>query len=170
MYALVMTLLDPGQRLIVVVLVAVLAIPAAVHASQIVYRDTTLEHAATLATTILVATLLSTDDDHGTVYRFRVERVLVGRGAAAGTEVRVRSAHYTEWTTAMRLAESTGVRRSPLIDRLPSPPAVELTPSGRFCLLLDDRSVDPGALELAVEGGHLPEAACEQAASLHAGP
>jgi hypothetical protein len=142
----------------------------AVHASQIVYRDTTLEHAATLATTILVATLLSTDDDHGTVYRFRAERVLVGSGAAAGAEIRVRRAHYTEWTTAMRVAESTGVSRSPLIYRLPSPPSVELAPAGRFCLLLDDHSVDPGALELAVEGGHLPEAACAQVAGLHGAP
>ena len=165
-----MRFLDPGQRLTVLFLVAVVAIPVAVDASQIVYRDTTIEHAATLATTILVATYLSADDDHGTVHRFRVERVLVGSGAAAGAAIRVRRAHYSEWTMAMRLAESSGVRRSPLIYRLPSPPAIELSPSGRFCLLLDDRSVDPGALELAVEGGHLTESACAQAATLHGAP
>ena len=158
-----------SRRVVFVVFLFLLVLPVSVRASQIVYRDVTLEQAATRAATIMVATYLSTEDSHGTVFRFRVERVLVGTGPAVGAEVRVRRAHYSEWTFAMRVAESSGVRRSPLIDRLPTPPSVGLSPAGRYCLLLDDHSVDPDALEFAVEGGVLSEAECAQVAALHGG-
>ena len=148
--------------LLMLVCAVFVGIPADVSASRIVYRDITVEQAASMASMVLVATHLATADDHGPVHRFRVERVLVGAGLTTGGEIRVRPAHYTEWTTAMRVAETTGMRRSPLIYRIPSPPALELQPSARFCLLLDDSSVDPNAMELAVEGGHLPESMCAQ--------
>lgn len=154
-----------GLGRIAALIIALLSIPAVALASRIVYRDTTAEQAASAASTVVVATFLATDQQHGAVHRFRVERVLAGTTTA---EIRVRPAHYTEWTTAMRFARTTGRRRSPLILRLPSPPAVPLRPAGRYCLLLDDHSVDPNALELTVDAGHLAEASCPRLAALAA--
>jgi hypothetical protein len=123
-------------------------------ASQIFYQDVSLPAAISKATLVVCARYLGADPRHFGAHRFRVGRVVSGTGPVAGQDIHVFTIEAWAWDMIRRAHRATGVRRSPILDRLPSPPSAPLRPDGFYCLLL---TAGPGQdYKFAVSDGHVP--------------
>ncbi len=130
-----------------------LAYPAV--ASRIVYRDVPLARALGRADVVVRAEALTPGD----LDRFRVRSVLKGVGLRVGVEIEVTSPSAIAWARVRRSFQQTGVRRSPLVERLENTPH-EPVAGEEYCLMLKPLP-HPGHWVTSVENAWV-SAPCEE--------
>lgn len=121
--------------------------PPFVAASQIVYRDTDLAGALRAARVVVCGKYLG---GHHPA-RFEVISTHLGEPVQSGSIIDVYSKTSEAWA---RARGRNGMRRSPIVRRLPSPPSAELIEENNYCLLLNPGAA-AGEFVLSVEDAHI---------------
>ncbi len=133
--------------------VTAMCLVGSAHAWQIHYRDVALADAVDDAEVLVDAIYRGDGEDHARFSSFEVARVARGPRSLRGHTLVVRSTGYSEMVFARQVFEQSGVRRSPLLDRL-TEGSESLTEGERYCVLLDSSTVE-GEYELTAAGAHV---------------
>lgn len=127
------------------VVAATLAFAYPALASRIVYRNVPLARALELSEVIVRATAIRTPNQTDAMKRprFRVRAVLRGTGIDAGDVIHVVRPSAIAWASVARSYRQTGVRRSPLVERLTSAAPAPVV-GETYCVMLKPASSHPG--------------------------